>query len=100
MAEIDKKTIKYLTELSRIRCSEEEQAALLQDLKKILSYIEQLAELDTTQTPACNHVLEDVVNVMRADEIGETLPRDTALAIAPAKVSGLYRIPTVIKTPA
>lgn len=97
MAEIDKKTIEYLTELSRIECAEEEQETILQDLKKILEYIEQLDEIDTESVPPCNHVLEDMVNVEREDFVGGIMPRDLFLSNAPAHVSGLIRVPTVIK---
>lgn len=97
MAQIDKKMIAYLVQLSRIHCSEKEQDALLQDLEKILKYIEQLNEIDTENVPPCNQVLEGMVNVMREDEIGEVLPREAALSIAPSQISGLYRVPTVIK---
>jgi len=97
MANLDKDMIKYLTQLSRIDCTEEEQDALLQDLGSIINYIEQLNEIDTENVPPCNHVLEDMVNIMREDEVGETIPRETFLSNAPSQVSGLIRVPTVIK---
>ncbi|MCE5316777.1 MAG: Asp-tRNA(Asn)/Glu-tRNA(Gln) amidotransferase subunit GatC [Parachlamydia sp.] len=98
MAELDKKAIKSLTQLSRIDCTEEEQESLLQDLKKILHYVEQLNEIDTTHVPPCNQVLEDMVNVMREDAVGPTLSRDVFLANAPSHVGGMIRVPPVIKT--
>lgn len=100
MAHLDKKMIQYLTQLSRIKCSEHEQQALLQDLEKILTYVDQLEELDTANVPPCNHVLEDIVNVMREDETGDILPRETFLANAPEHVGGLIRVPPVMKPPA
>lgn len=104
MAEINKETIQYLTRLCRIDCTEEEQEALLKDLKKILTYIEQLQEVDTSNTPACNHVLEEVsnvnanvnVNVMREDVVGKVLNRDVFLSNT-LHTGGLVRIPPVIK---
>jgi len=97
MAKLDKETIKKLTQLSRIECSEAEQEALLHDLKNILNYIEQLQEIDTEHVPPCNHVLEDIVNVMREDKVGATMPRDTFLANAPSKIGGMIRVPPVLK---
>lgn len=98
MAELDKKAIKTLSKLSRIDCSEEEQEALLQDLKKILHYVEQLNEIDTTHVPPCNQVLEDMANVMREDVPGTPMPRDIFLANAPSHIGGMVRVPPVIKT--
>lgn len=97
MAQLDKKMIKYLTQLSRIDCTEEEQESLLQDLKKIVDYIEQLNEINTEGVTPCNSVLEDMVNVMREDEAGETMPREIFLSNAPSQISGLIRVPTIIK---
>jgi aspartyl-tRNA(Asn)/glutamyl-tRNA(Gln) amidotransferase subunit C len=98
MADVDKKTIKSLTQLSRIECSEEEQERLLQDLKKILHYIELLNEVDTTHVPPANHVMKDMANVMREDLVKEVMPRETFLANAPSQVGGMIRVPPVIKT--
>jgi aspartyl-tRNA(Asn)/glutamyl-tRNA(Gln) amidotransferase subunit C len=97
MANLSKETIKYLTQLSRIDCSEAEQENILNDLRSILDYFEQLKELDVTGVPPCNIVLEDIQNVMREDEVGETLPREVFLNNAPSQVGGMIRVPTVIK---
>jgi aspartyl-tRNA(Asn)/glutamyl-tRNA(Gln) amidotransferase subunit C len=97
MAEINKETIKYLTQLCRIQCTESEQESLLKDLSQILSYVEQLQEVDTSNVPPCDHVLEEMCNVMREDEIGETMPREVFLANAPSQVGGLIRVPPVLK---
>ena len=97
MAQLDKQTIKNLVILSRIDCTEEEQEHLLKDLKSILTYVEQLNEVDTENVPPCNHVIKDVANLTREDRVGETLPRETFLANAPSHVGGLIRVPPVIK---
>ncbi len=97
MANLDKETIKNLTALCRIDCSEEEQLNLLDDLKKIIDYINQLDEVDTDHVEPCYHVLDNVVNVAREDTIGETMPRETFLALAPSHAGGLIKVPPVIK---
>lgn len=97
MAHLDKETIQQLTRLCRIDCTEEEQEALLKDLKKILTYIEQLEQIDTENVPPCNHVLEGMANVMREDVIGEVLNREVFLANAPSHIGGMIRVPPVIK---
>lgn len=100
MSTLNKETIKKLTQLSRIACTEEEQDKLLSDLEKILAYFEQLKEVDTENVTPCNHVLADIVNVMRDDVVGPTLSRDKFLANVPAKpFAGMVRVPPVIKQP-
>ncbi len=97
MANIDRDLIKKLSELCRIGCSDEEIDALLTDMKEIVGYFEQLAEIDTENTAPCNSVIKDMANVMREDEQGKTMPRETFLSNAPEQVSGLIRVPPVIK---
>lgn len=97
MAELNKETIQHLTRLCRIACTEEEQEALLHDLKKILDYIEQLQQIDTENVAPCNHVLEDMANVLRDDEIGHVLNRGVFLSNAPSHIGGMIRVPPVFK---
>src|ERR1700730_15409313 len=97
MAQLDKQTIARLTKLSRIACTEEECEALLDDLKKILNHIEQLQEIDTEDVPPCNHVLADIVNVMREDKVGPTLKREDFLANVPSQIGGMIRVPPILK---
>jgi aspartyl-tRNA(Asn)/glutamyl-tRNA(Gln) amidotransferase subunit C len=97
MAALDKKTIKTLTKLSRIHCTEEEEDALLQDLAKILTYVEQLGEIDTTNVPPCNQVIAGMSNVMREDRIGAVMPRADFLENAPQQIGGMIRVPPVLK---
>jgi len=97
MAEFDEEELNKLTKLCRIECTEEEKKALYQQLGCILSYVEQLKEVDTQGVEPCYSVLETLASVMRDDEVKETLPREAFLANAPAHVGGMIRVPTVIK---
>ncbi len=97
MAELDKKTIKNLTQLSRIGCSEEEEEALLHDMKGILNYIDQLQTIDTENVAPCHQVLEGMVNVMREDKVGTPLTRQAFLSNVPKSAGGLVSVPPVIK---
>lgn len=96
MATLDKDLIKYLSKLSKIDCSDEEQEAILKDLQNILNYIDLLEEVDTDAVQPCNHVLAGMQNVMREDRVEETLSREKFLENAPAHVGGLIRVPPVI----
>lgn len=97
MDTFNQETIKTLTELSRISCTENEQASLLIDLKKIVAYMETLAEVDTTGVDPCLQVVPHEGNIFREDAVGETLSRDIFLNNAPAKIGGLVKVPPVMK---
>lgn len=96
MSHLNEESIKKLTQLCRIDCTDEEQEALLKDLESILEYVDQLQEVDTENVKPCNHVLEEIHNVMREDIVGETLPREIFLDNAPDHTNGMIRVPPVI----
>lgn len=96
MVDLDEKMIGDLSRLCRIHCSDEEQKALLADLKKILEHIEQLSEVDTENVEPCYHVSEEIKSVFREDEVGNLLEREKFLENAP-HVAGMIKVPTVIK---
>lgn len=97
MAKFDKETVKNLMLLSRIECTDAQQDALLNDLKKVIEYFEQLNEINTENVPPCDHVLADIYNVTREDVVGEILPREDFLSNAPAQIGGMIKVPTIIK---
>lgn len=93
----DEKELEKLSQLSRIRCTEEEKRVLVSNINRILSYFDQLQEIDTSGVSPCNQVVEGAANVMREDESGETLPRELFLSNAPAHIGGMIRVPPVMK---
>ena len=97
MAEFDEKELTKLTQLCRIACTEEEKKVLRQQILEILNYVEQLKEIDTEGVDPCYRVLDALINVMREDEIGETLSRELFLSNASSHVGGMIRVPPVIK---
>ena len=97
MSHFDDKSLLALTKLCRIECSKEELKQLLTNIQSIVAYFDQLGEIDTEGVPPCDHVLETAKNVMREDEIGETISRETFLKNSPSHVGGMIRVPPVIK---
>jgi aspartyl-tRNA(Asn)/glutamyl-tRNA(Gln) amidotransferase subunit C len=86
-----------LSRLCRISCTEEEKKNLSKSIEDILSYVEQLQEIDTEGVPPCLTVLETLTNEMREDMTEEPLSRDLFLANAPSHVGGMVRVPPVFK---
>jgi aspartyl-tRNA(Asn)/glutamyl-tRNA(Gln) amidotransferase subunit C len=97
MSSFDEKEIEKLAKLSRIECSAEEKKNLQANISRILTYIDQLKEVNTDGVAPCNHILEAMHNVWREDVIGDLLPRELFLANAPSHVGGMIKVPPVIK---
>lgn len=97
MDTLQESDIEKLSKLCRIECSEKEKEKLLANLKKILAYVTQLQEVDTTGVSPCNQVLQDMANVLRKDVSGDLLEREKFLNNAPAHTGGMIRVPPVIK---
>ena len=92
----DRESIKKLSKLCRIECSEEEAAKLQKNLESILSYMDQLKEVDTTNTQETSAMTKGQTLFFHEDEVGEIIPHETFMASTPEKVGGMVKIPTVI----
>jgi len=98
MTKASKEMLTYLAELSRIAITEGEEEALIEDLSKILHYIEQLNELDTENVSPCTHVTKSLTQTpLREDIAANTLSRDDFLKNTPQQIGGMIRVPPVIK---
>jgi aspartyl-tRNA(Asn)/glutamyl-tRNA(Gln) amidotransferase subunit C len=78
--------VAYVAGLARLEIKPEDQARLQKDMDGILAYIEQLEELDVSGIEPTAHATL-LTNVVREDVAGESFPRETMLANAPADVN-------------
>jgi len=90
---IDREQVLHVARLARLRLSDEEVAKMAAELSNILEHIERIGELDLDGVPPTSHVV-DVANALRADEPRPCLPRDVALAEAPATQDGGFLVPS------
>ncbi|MCU0355825.1 MAG: Asp-tRNA(Asn)/Glu-tRNA(Gln) amidotransferase subunit GatC [Cytophagales bacterium] len=74
----------------------EDEAQMLADLNRILTWVEKLRELDTTGVEPLTHISPET-NVLRDDIVSETLARDEALRNAPRHDDSHFRVPKVIE---
>ena len=65
MENFDKEKLKALEKLSRIKLSKKEEEKLLVELKRVISYIEMLDELDTENVSCCDFVLKGLEKNVR-----------------------------------
>ena len=71
---IDDATIEYVGILAKLELSDEEKEAAKKDMGRMLDYIDQLNELDTSGVEPMSHVLP-VRNVFREDVVTNEIGR-------------------------
>jgi aspartyl-tRNA(Asn)/glutamyl-tRNA(Gln) amidotransferase subunit C len=93
---IDKSTVENIAHLARLELTETEKGKMVDDLSKILVWMEQLNEVDTDSVEPLTHMSEEV-NVFREDVANNQLSRDRALFNAPLKDETYFMVPKVIE---
>jgi aspartyl-tRNA(Asn)/glutamyl-tRNA(Gln) amidotransferase subunit C len=93
--DITREQVEYVAKLARLAISEEEKAVFGKQLSSILTYVETLNRVDTTDVEPTSHVIP-MQNVLREDAVKPSLPHDAALANAPDSDSGCFRVPKII----
>lgn len=87
--------VQRLASLSSLHLSDDEAQALQGDLERIIKYIEQLGELDTTGVEPTYQVT-GLENVWRDDEVVSDVGRDALLALAPDQQNDQVKVPKVL----
>lgn len=88
--------VRYVADLVRLRLTEQEIAELQPQLDHVLSYIEQLREVDVEGVEPTAHAFP-VFNVFRADVPRDQFTQEQATANAPHSGSGLFLVPRVVE---
>jgi len=83
----------HVARLARLEIAEEEIDTMARELSAILDHIARIAELDLDQVEPTSHVVE-VTGALRSDEPAPCLPREVALAEAPAVDEGGFLVPS------
>lgn len=96
MSRISVEQVKHVAHLARLAVTDEEAALFTKQLDAIITYAEQLDELDTTNVRPTSHVL-DVKNVMREDKPAKGLPVEDVMKNAPDHKDGYVRVPTILE---
>jgi aspartyl-tRNA(Asn)/glutamyl-tRNA(Gln) amidotransferase subunit C len=89
---ISREEVLHVAKLARLALSEDEVERLGGQLDAILEAVGKVAELDLADVPPTSHPLQ-VVNVLAEDEPRPSLPLDDALANAPTRQDGTFRVP-------
>ena len=92
---VSKSDVAHLATLSSISLSDDELNAMTADLENIITYIEQLRELDTTGVEP-TYQLTGLTNVWREDEVTPQLAREKLLALAQESLNNQVKVPKVL----
>jgi aspartyl-tRNA(Asn)/glutamyl-tRNA(Gln) amidotransferase subunit C len=86
----------YVAELARIALDDKAKERFQADMDAIVSYIEQLSELDVEGIEPTAHAVP-LSNVWREDATGDAFPRETLLENAPELLDDeLVKVPRVL----
>ena len=97
MKTIDSKIVKHVAHLARLELDDKELKEYSGQLASILSYISKLNEIDTANVVPTSHALTTLKNVFRKDVLRKSLDPDEALANAPSKEDGFFKVPQIIE---
>lgn len=91
--------VRAVADLANLQLTDDEVLRMSYDLGQILTYIDQLNELNTTDVEPMAQVLHqgDETATLREDVPHACLSNQEALANAPQKSAGYFKVPKVIE---
>ena len=92
---LTQKEVEYVAGLAPIQVSEAEKEQLSHQLSSILTYMEELNQVDTQGISPMASVVSQA-NVLREDEVRESVTQDKAIANAPTAKDGMFQVPKII----
>jgi aspartyl-tRNA(Asn)/glutamyl-tRNA(Gln) amidotransferase subunit C len=96
-AVIDRDEVLHVARLARLQLGEDELEPMARELSAVLDHIATIAQLDLEDVAPMTHVVADAMPThsgLRADEPRDSLPREVALAQAPAASEGGFSVPS------
>jgi len=92
---VDLEMIDKVAHLARLELKEEEKLGLIEDMNKILTFMDKLNALDTEGVDPLIYMSEEV-NVLREDLVKTEITREEALKNAPKQDGKFFRVAKVI----
>lgn len=93
---VSKEEVAYIANLARLAFNGEEQEKLAGELSRILEYVNQLDEVDTSGVKPLDHITE-LQSDFREDRAEKPLDHEDALRNAPDADTDYFRVPKVIE---
>ncbi len=89
-------TVLRMASLAQLELTSDEVERMRRDLDAVLTYVEQLGELDTADVPATTHVL-DLATPLRSDEVHDVLGVKDVVRNAPEHTEQAMVVPKVLE---
>jgi aspartyl-tRNA(Asn)/glutamyl-tRNA(Gln) amidotransferase subunit C len=96
MSRISTDQVKHVANLARLAITEEDAELFPSQLDAIISFAEQLNEVDTENVKPTSHVL-DMKNIMREDISEKGLSNEEVVKNAPDHADGYIRVPSILE---
>lgn len=96
MKKVTKEIIEHIADLARLNISEAEKEKFTLEMEKIISYVDKLNELDTTDVKPMEHVIP-IRNILREDVVTGSFDREKLMENAPSQEEGCYKVPKVME---
>ncbi|WP_226670729.1 Asp-tRNA(Asn)/Glu-tRNA(Gln) amidotransferase subunit GatC [Metabacillus litoralis] len=96
MSRISTDQVKHVANLARLAITDDEASLLTQQLDAIITFAEQLNEVDTENVKPTSHVL-DMKNIMREDIPKKGLDNEEVVKNAPDHADGYIRVPSILE---
>ena len=96
---ITEQEVRYVADLANLKLSDDEIGRMARELDEILTHVGKLNEIDTANVEPMAQVLFDAeeTETLREDVERPSLGTDKALANAPLKGAGYFKVPRVIE---
>ena len=92
---VSRKDVEYIASLAKLKFNEEELENYTHQLNDILTYVEKLNELDTSNVEPLSHPVENQ-NVFREDKRKPSVTTEEALKNSPGRTDEFFKVPKVI----
>jgi aspartyl-tRNA(Asn)/glutamyl-tRNA(Gln) amidotransferase subunit C len=96
MSRISTDQVKHVANLARLSITEEDAELFASQLDAIITFAEQLNEVDTENVKPTSHVL-DMKNIMREDIPKKGLDNEEVVKNAPDHTDGYIRVPSILE---
>lgn len=93
---IDRTTLDKIAHLARLEIDEKDAQKMMDDMNKMVSFVEKLNEVDTVGVDPLTTMSHEV-NALRDDEIKDQLTKEEVLKNAPKRDEQFFRVPKVLE---
>lgn len=93
---IDRTTLEKIAHLARLEIDEKDIPKMMEDMSKMVSFVEKLNEVDTEGVEPLTTMSHEI-NSLRDDVVKDQLSKEEVLKNAPKKDENFFRVPKVLE---